>query len=294
MRNAVLVLIPGVAEGMLLLLIASGLTLTFGTMRLVNMAHGGFFMIGAYVLTAVDQRVGGGIGFLVGCVVAIAAMAGLGMLAERLVYRRFYGADPMSGLLGSFALLLVFQGAVIQIWTSTPRGVSLPTAIAHASVRLAGVGVAAYDVVVIIVAGVVMTALGLWLAFGESGLKTRVVAADRDMVEILGISARSIFLLMFALGSALAGLAGALIAPTLEVDPNLGGDYIVLAFAVVLMGGLGSAWGTVVACLAVGLADAFVNVYVPALAGYGIWLVLIAVLVLRPGGLRGSGEAIRF
>ena len=284
-------ILPGLAEGMLLLVIATGLTLTFGTMRILNMAHGGFFLLGAFVAYSASVSWGQGQTIIVPIAAATVICAAAGIVAERVVYRRLYQFDGLRSLLGTFALFLVIAAIAQQIWGVSPLGVNTPRRLGgHLSVF--GVDILVYQIFIIAVAVVVVVGLQLWLTRSRMGLEVRAVAADREMTAALGVRSERVFWVMFTVGCALAGLRGALIAPLVEVSSDLGADYIVLAFAVVLIGGLGSFGGAVIASLVLGLVDAFTAAYVQNVEPYAIFLTMIIFLAVRPYGLFGSAAAV--
>ncbi len=283
-------LIVGLSSGMILVLVSTGLTLTFGTMRILNMAHGAFYMVAAFLVSAFTTAatLGSGlVGFVLAMAAAIALTSVLGVALERTVYTRMYGRDEMSTLLLTFALMLVFQGIVQAIWGVTPRGVPLPSSLGG-STTILDVAIPSYNLVLIAVGVVALLALGAFLYGTRIGLETRVVAMDRSMASLLGIRVRRVFTLTFAAGCALAALGGTLVAPTIQVDPQLASTYIILAFAVVLVGGVGSVKGTLLAGLGLGIVNSFLAIHVAVLSGYGIYIAMLAVLALRPGGLTGE------
>jgi branched-chain amino acid transport system permease protein len=294
LSHLVLPLIVGLSEGMILVLVAVGLTMTFGTMRILNMAHGGFFMIGAYLLYAITARLlTSQLGFLLGLVVAVLASMILALILEWALYRRFYGREGMSSLLGTFALLLAFGGAVQVIWGSDPRSVYLPGKLLSGATTLLGVAVPTYDVALILVTLVLVVVLGLILYRSSMGRAARAVAMDRHMASALGLNVTRIFQTTFLIGSGLAAVAGAMLAPQIQLESDLGANYVILAFALVLIGGLGSVAGTLVAGIVVGLVDAFVTTYAPQFGGYDIYLLLLIALLVRPNGLFGSAAEVQ-
>lgn len=292
MDTLLLPLIVGLSSGFLLFLLASGLSLVFGLMHVVNFAHGAFAMVGAYVLFQVlAGRVGTIPMFLVAVLVAGLATAGLGLVAERTIFRRMYEAPPIQTLLASFALLLVLQGLVTQVWGVNPKSVLAPASL-RGSVGMLGTRVPVYHLLAI---GLGLLALGTlhWLMYrSQVGLLVRAVAADRDMTAALGVRIHRVFLGMFTFGIFLAGIAGAFQAPLISLDPSLGGQLVVNAFAVVIIGGLGSISGTLLAAILIGVISSLVIVHVPSIAGYSIYLALAFVLLVRPQGLLGTGDAL--
>jgi branched-subunit amino acid ABC-type transport system permease component len=294
MNHVVLPLVVGLAEGMVLVLVAVGLTMTFGTMRILNMAHGGIFMTGGYLLYAftttwLTSLWGLGLGILL----ATGATTVLAGVLEWVFYRRFYGKEGMSSLLGTFALMLAFAGAVQVIWGSDPRSVHLPGKVLSGATDVMGVAVPKYDIALIIVALLLAVVLALVLYRSPIGRAARAVAMDRQMAAALGLNVKRIFQVTFLIGSALAAVAGALLAPQIQLESDLGANYVILAFALVLIGGLGSVLGTVIAGIGLGLVDAFVATYVPRFGGYDIYLLLLVVLVVRPNGLFGSASEVQ-
>jgi branched-chain amino acid transport system permease protein len=290
MSSVLLPAILGIAEGLILTLISLGLVLTYGMMRIVNMAHGSFFMLCAFVLASVLGLPGlraTTLGIAIAVVCACVVCAVVGVALERTVYARMYDRSHVSGLLGTFALALVFQGVIQQVWGLSPQKVLEPTSLVAGHVSILGTVLPDYYLLMIAAAIVALAATSAILLRTNLGLWTRAIAADRQMAGALGANVRRIFALMFALGCILAAIAGSLMAPVVSVDPSLAGTYIVEAFAVVLIGGLGSIRGCVVAALLLGLVDAFCAVDFPALAGYDLYIAMLLVLLWRPQGLFG-------
>ena len=290
MAHLLLPITSGLAEGMILVLVASGLALTFGVMRIVNMAHGGFLMLGAFLFYSFTRALGTSIAAFVASLVLSGISVGIvGALAESTIYRRLYGRDPLAGLLGTFALLLLFEGAVPVIWGNQPLATNIAKPLQDTELHISDVGLPLYDFIPIGVGAALLVILGLGLYRTELGLRTRSVGRDRDMAGLLGLNVRRIFLGTFVLGCVMAGLAGALLAPTISLDSTLGSTYIVLAFAVLLVGGLGSLRGTVIAGLLLGLLDSVIAFYSPQVGGYTIYIAMIVVLLFRPSGLFAIG-----
>jgi branched-chain amino acid transport system permease protein len=281
----------GIADGMVYVLIASGLALTFGTMRLANMAHGGFFMLGAYLLYTISREWSSSLFAVIGgMILAIGGTTVLGLLAERVIYRRLYGRPQLSAMLGTFALMLAIQGGVGEVWGINPLSVNYPTIEGLSFVSLGGANIPIYSFVIIGASLVALAILGLILYKSRLGLHTRAIAMDRHMSSLLGIRTRRVFVLSFAIGCALAGLAGALAIPQLQLDPTLGADYIILGFALLLIGGLTSIRGALIAGLLVGIVEAYAATDFPYLAGYAVYIVVIVVLLVRPHGIFGAAH----
>jgi branched-chain amino acid transport system permease protein len=290
MNGLLLALVLGLTEGLVFTLLSLGLALTYGMMRIVNMAHGAFFMFGAFMLaTFLRAAKTETIVWLLLATLGATVLAGiLGLILERTVYARMYSRSHVSGLLGTFALMIAIQGAVQSIWGEGPQAVRVPTVVQDGSVRVGGVQIPYSYLIIIGVAVVALVLTGALLFATNLGLWTRAIAADRRMAALLGANVGWIFAGMFAVGSCLAGLAGALMAPIVQVDPTLASTYIISAFAVVLVGGLGSLRGCLIAGLVLGLVDAFLAVEYQSLAGYGIYVAMIVSLVWRPRGLFGQ------
>jgi branched-subunit amino acid ABC-type transport system permease component len=292
MKGIVLPLVLGLQEGSVLVLVAMGLSLTFGVMRIVNLAHGGFVALGAFLVYSLNVAFDQNIGLAVVAVAITVAAAGvLGVVLERFAFRRLYAYENIATLLVTFALLQAFNGAVVQVWGNNPVSQPYPTGLAG-SVSIAGVAVPSYDLVIIGVAILAVILVALFLHRTRLGQETRVVALDRSMAALLGVNTRRVFAVSFMVGSGLAGLAGALIAPTVSIDNTLSGSYVIEAFAVLLIGGLGNMWGAVVVALVLGIIDAIAVIHVPSLSGYAVYVAMIAALVLRPHGLGTSSAEV--
>lgn len=287
MSTLLLSVVTGFASGMLLVLVASGLALTFGTMRIANMAHGGFFMLGAFLAYSFVKLLPSSIGGLEALVLASLAVLGIGTVAEILVYRRIYNLPHLNSLLGLFALMAFIQASVEFIWGTNPLFVNVDLGPLNGVLTLARGAIPVYYLVILGVGLVVCLALAIAIRYTEIGLQTRAIAHDREMAALLGIRTKRVFRVALGVGMFLAGLAGALIAPTRAIDSSLGADYIILAFAVVVVGGMDSVLGTVISGLGLGLVNSLATTYFPILSGYSIYLAMVLVLVFRPTGLLG-------
>lgn len=283
-----IVLASGLTDGMLVFLVASGLTLVLGVMRVVNFSHGGFFMIGAYLgYEFLRGRSAPGWLFVLLIIGASAATAVVGLAAERVLFRRLYQLPEVTSLLGTYALLLILEGGAQLIWGQSPRTQPEPNGLVRVF-TLGGAQIPRYDILVV-VAGVV-TAVGLQLLIKQTefGRRLTAVAEDRFMASLLGINVNRIFAATFALGIFLAGLGGTLAGPTLSMVPDIAITYILQAFAVVIVGGFGSIGGSLIAALALGLLHSFLATDAPSLADFSLYLLMAVVLVIRPQGLLGS------
>lgn len=283
-------LLAGVSHGMLLFLIAAGLSLIFGVSRVINFAHGALFMLGAYLaLTLTRLFPPSPAGFLLGLAAAAAGLFVLGAAVEVLLLRRIYRSDHAFQLLLTFGLVLILGDLAKLVWGREDHAVSTPEFLAG-SLRLGGGTFPVYRLF-LIGAGLGVAA-GLWALLYRTrwGIFVRAATVDRQMLNALGVDVRRLFTGVFALGAALAGLAGALAAPIMAVGPGLHVQVIIDAFVVVVIGGMGSIAGALAGALLVGVANAFGLLAFPALAVVVTFAVMAAVLVARPWGLLGRPE----
>ncbi len=278
------IVLNGVAIGMLLLLVASGLSLIFGLMGVVNFAHGSLFMIGAYAGLVLFDASGV---FLLALLVAPFLVAGIGIVMEYLTLRPLYGRDPLYQILLTFGIALILDEAVVLIWG--PNALSFPTpAWATGILDVAGAAFPAYRLFVIAVGAVVAVAVYLFLQRTRYGLVVRAGTDNRTMVEASGINVKRAFTIMFAVGAGMAAVGGVVAGPMMAAYPAMGTDMVIEAFVVVVIGGLGSFRGSIVGALLAGLAQSFGNFYVPAASSVIIFVLMVVVLVVRPAGLFGT------
>jgi branched-chain amino acid transport system permease protein len=272
----------GLQYGLLLFLVASGLTLIFGIMGVINLAHGSFYMVGAYFAWSLASYFGN---LLTAIVVGIVLSVLLGLALERLLIRHFYGRDHLYQVLLTYGLILIFEQLRSLIWGDEVQGVKVPELFNHSIALTDTLSYPVYRLV--ISAACVAIALGLhWLIrHTRLGMMIRAGAHNREMTEAMGINVRMLFAVVFSLGVALAALAGMLAAPVSSVYPNMGSQVLIICFVVVVIGGIGSVKGALVGALLIGLADTFGQVYLPQLAGMVVYLLMAAVLVFRPEGL---------
>lgn len=290
MAELLSVLVSGIAYGVPLFLVASGLTLIYGVIGVLNFAHGALFVVGALLATTILGVAVPGIPMFALAVLACAVVVGvLGLLVERLVVRRLYEADHITMLLATFAILLIIEGAAEAIWGNVPRNVKRPAELTG-TVELLGARLPVYDFLLIAVG--VIVAVGLWLLIQHSrfGRSVRAIAQDSMMSEAIGLNAKMTMFLVFGIGSLLAGLAGALMSPNVTVTPQLGQAFVLQSFAVVIIGGLGSIQGSLVAALLVGVVEAAAAQFAPSLTGFTFYILVAAVLLLRPKGLLGGAK----
>ncbi|BBL80281.1 branched-chain amino acid ABC transporter permease [Rubrobacter xylanophilus] len=278
--------LAGLTYGMLLFMISVGLSVIFGLMGIVNLAHGVFFVVGAYVAFSV---LGAGANFLVALVVAMLAMAVLGTFVERVLLFRSYG-DELGQVLLTFGLAFIIADIIKMIWGN--RLQSLPTpALVDFSVSLGGVTFPAYRLVVVLV-GCLLAVL-LWYLESRTriGAIIRAGVDDRQMVAALGINVTLVFTGVFAFGAALAGLGGVLGGPVLGMYPDMGFEILVLSLIVVVLGGLGTWKGAFVGGILVGMVEIFGQAYFPSLSLVIVFLLMAGVLLVRPAGLFGRSPA---
>jgi branched-chain amino acid transport system permease protein len=285
----VLQLLTGLSRAAVLFIVAAGLSLVFGALRVVNIAHGSFYMVGAFVAATVIKTVDGAAGFVLALVAAAAVVGVLASLVEVTALRRLYDSEHLLQLLATFAFVLVFADLVQFFWGEQPRRVAQPGLLAG-PVNLGGVIFPRYSLFLIAVA--VVLALGLWALMSKSGLgrDIRAAVSDPEMLRMVGVNVPLLFTVVFALGGALAAVGGVLAVPQTTARLGMDIDIIVESFAVVIIGGLGSLLGTAVGALLVGLTFTFGIFFVPEAALAVVFVVMIAVLVWRPYGLFGVPE----
>jgi branched-chain amino acid transport system permease protein len=288
----------GLQFGLLLFLLAAGLTLVFGIMDLVNLAHGSLYMMGAYFAASFSAWTGS---FFAAALLALAATLLLGIVLEMIAFRPLYGRDHLDHVLGTFGLILFFNELVRLVWG--PAGLSLPLPAAlNAAVDIFGIYYPAYRLLIILVSLLVALFLYLLVMRTRLGMLIRAGASNREMVGALGVDIKLLFTLVFGLGAALAGLAGLMQAPILTVQIGMGENILILAFVVIVIGGIGSIRGALVAAIFVGLVDTLGRAFLPdllrlvlsttaastvarALSSMLIYLLMAIVLAIRPQGL---------
>ena len=289
----------GVQLGVMLFLMAAGLTLVFGIMNLVNLAHGSLYMVGAYLAAAFQEWTGS---FLLAVLLALPATALVGIVVEVLVLRALYRRDHMDQVLATFGMILFFNEIVRIVWGKTSRFMALPAALEGQVEILRGVGYPTYRLAIIAVGIAVAVFLYVLISHTRVGMLIRAGASNRTMVGALGVNIALLYTLVFGLGAALAGLAGLMAGPTLAIESGMGDPILILTFVVIVIGGIGSVRGAFVAAIVVGLADTMgrallptllrtmvgpqaANQAGPALASMLIYVLMAAVLAFRPEGL---------
>jgi branched-chain amino acid transport system permease protein len=289
----------GAQLGMLLFLLAAGLTLVFGIMDLVNLAHGSLYMLGAYFAATFATLTGS---FVLAVILALIASLIAGMVLEVIAIRPLYGRDHLDHVLGTFGLLLFFNELVRLVWGPEGRTLSLPSQMLSAVHLLPGIYYPIYRLVIILVALAVAALLYLVVMRTRLGMLVRAGASNREMVGALGINIKLLYTMVFGLGAALAGLAGVMEAPILTVQIGMGENILILAFVVIIIGGIGSIRGAFVAAVIVGLIDTLGRAFLPdllhkvlsvraaqtlgpSLSSMSIYMLMAAILVVRPQGL---------
>jgi len=291
-------LLNGLQLGLMLFLLAAGLTLVFGIMDMINLAHGSLYMLGAFLAAWFVQLTGS---FIAGVLLAIPATAALGMLLELTLLRKLYARDHLSQVLATFALILILNEAVRLVWGSD-ASLPLPMALSGPVELLPGLFYPAYRLLIIGVGLAVAVFLYLLILKTRIGMLVRAGASNREMALAMGVNIPGLFTIVFGIGAALCAVAGALLAPLFAVQVGMGENILILAFVVVVIGGIGSIRGALVGSLVVGIVDTigraflpiafgaflppqFASAAGPAIASVAIYLLMAIVLFFRPQGL---------
>lgn len=287
----VFMLLNGLSQGMLLFIIASGLSLVFGVLRVINFAHGSLYMIGAYLAYSLSVTLTDGslLSFLALLVAAPPAVAILGFFVEVTLFRRVYREEHLLQLLLTYSLVLILDDVVRVIWGGDPRNVARPDLLAG-SVDIMGLALPTYNVFILVVGPVI--ALGLWLLLYKTrtGNIIRAAVSFPDTLGALGVNVSRVMTATFMLGCWLAGLGGVLVAALASVDLGIGMEKIIESFAVVVIGGLGSVGGALLGSLIIGVGITFFQLPFGRWALVFPYLVMAAVLIIRPWGLFGKPE----
>ena len=292
-------LLNGLQFGVMLFLMAAGLTLVFGIMGLINLAHGSLYMVGAYVAASVIAASGS---FLLGLVAAMTVTAALGVVLERGIFSRLYDRDHLDQVLATFGLILFFNELVKILWGPQPLYLAVPPWLAFTVELLPGLHYPAYRLAVIALG--LLVALGLYLLIAKSrlGMVIRAGASDRETLGALGVNVALLYSLVVGLGALLAALAGAVVGPLQSVEVGMGEGILILTFVVIVIGGIGSIRGAFLGALLVGLVDTLGRAFLPgllrlllpaaeadtlgtSLATMAIYLLMAAILFWRPRGL---------
>jgi branched-chain amino acid transport system permease protein len=292
-------LLNGLQLGMMLFLMAAGLTLIFGVMGLINLAHGSLYMVGAFACAAVATASGS---FWLGLVASLIAAAAAGAIVEMLVIRRLYDRDHLDQVLATFALILIFSEGTRWLFGSFPLYLNMPVLLQGAVSLPGGVEYPAYRLAIILTGAIVALGLTLLISRTRLGIRIRAGENDREMIGALGVDIRKLYTVVFALGAALAGLAGAMVGALQSVQVGMGEPVLILAFVVIVIGGIGSIKGALAGALLVGVVDTLGRLVLPQLlalflspsaaATVGgsvssmlIYIMMALILAFRPRGL---------
>ena len=273
----------GVAFGSLLMVLSSGLAMIYGLRGVTNFAHGALYMIGAYVAYTVADRVSWWLALLV----VPAVLAVLGAILELGIFRRLQHRSHIEVGLITFGLALVFERVVVLVWGERTLNVDPPAGLAGTTSVL-GTGYPTYRLLIILVAALLAAALVLWLRNTRTGLHIRAASHDLDTASIMGIDVDRVSLVVVCVGAALAGLAGTLAAPYVSVDPGMGNAILILVLIVVVVGGVGSIGGAMVAGLGLGVIQVLSRDISPSVSVLVPYAALVIVLLWRPTGLAGK------
>src|SRR5579872_7324577 len=297
----------GLQLGVLLFLIAAGLTLVFGVMDFINLAHGVQYMLGAYLAVAFYGLVGN---FLAALMLALIAALAFGLALEFIVFRRLYGRDHLDQVIATFGIILFLNHAVRVIWGAAPLSLPVPDAFAGTVVLMDGLLYPVWRLVIIGAGLAVAAGLYILVAFTRIGMLVRAGASNARMVSALGVNITRLFMIVFGFGTMLAAFAGIMIAPILSVEPGMGDNVLILAFVVIVIGGIGSIRGAFIAALLIGLVDTLGRSFAvdilrlmmgpsparmagPAIASMLIYVLMALVLYMRPAGLFPAGGRAR-
>jgi len=275
-------LLNSVQYGLLLFMLAAGLTLIFGIMGVVNLAHGSFYMLGAYIAWSLASLSGS---FTLAVIGGAALSVVIGLVLERVLFRHFYERDHLDQVLLTFGLIYIFEEMRSILWGDDVHGVQVPELLS-ASIPLTDT--MSYPVYRLFMSGVcVVLALALYFLISKTrlGMKIRAGAFNRDMTEALGVNIKLIHAFVFSMGVALATVAGMIASPISSVYPNMGSQVLIMCFVVVVIGGIGSVRGALISALLVGFVDTFGKVLLPSVAGMLVYMLMAAVLLFKPEGL---------
>lgn len=281
----------GLAGAAVLFIVAAGLSLVFGALRVINMAHGSLYMVAAFVTALVAAQIGAIGGFWSGLLVAVVVTGLLGAVIEMVVLRRVYDREHLLQLLGTYALTLVFAGAVRLVFGANFRTIQPPRGL-DGSIQLAGNGYSVYEFFQIAMAIVIAAGLYLLLYRTPLGRNIRAAVSDATLLKASGVNVARLYTVVFMIGAALAGIGGVIVAPSQGVSLDMDAQVLVLAFAISVIGGLGSLVGSLVGAIIVGMAYSFGldNPYTSKWAIAFPFLVMAVVLTIRPWGLFGQAE----
>jgi branched-chain amino acid transport system permease protein len=282
LANVLIQLLNSVQYGLLLFMLAAGLTLIFGIMGVVNLAHGSFYMLGAYMAWSLAGLLGS---FTLAIIVGVVLSVLFGLALEWVLFRHFYKRSHLDQVLLTFGLIYIFEESRSILWGDDVHGVDIPAALS-ASIPLTDN--LSYPVYRLFMSGLcILLALGLYLLISKTklGMKIRAGAFNSEMAQALGVNVKLIQMIVFALGVALAAIAGMIASPISSVYPNMGSSVLIMCFVVVVIGGIGSVRGALIAALLVGLVDTFGKVLFPQVASMLVYVLMALVLLFKPEGL---------
>jgi branched-chain amino acid transport system permease protein len=279
----------GLADAAYLFIVAAGLSLVFGALRVINMAHGSLYMIAALVSVVVANKLGAGIGFFPALIAAVLVAAAIGAVIEVTVLKRVYGHEHLVQLLATYAIALIIGGGARLIFGPNYRTTSAPI---QGSLTILGYSYSAYALVMIVAAAVIGVAMYGMLFRTRLGRNIRAAVSDPELLNASGVNVTLLYTTVFVIGAGLAGLGGVIVAPSQAVDPTIGDSVLVLAFAISVIGGLGSIIGSAVGALVVGEVISFglINPATNSFALAFVFIVMTLVLTVRPWGLFGRAE----
>jgi len=273
----------GLVFGAILFLVASGLSLVFGLMDFLNLAHGSFYMLGAYLGLSVSLATGS---FWLALAIAPIAVGILGLGLERTLLRPLYARGHLDQVLLTFGLAILMNDAIKWVWGADVRSLEAPAILSH-SVNIGVGSYPAYRLFLIVVGLVVAVALWWLIERTSLGAKVRAGVNDADMASALGLNVERVFSLVFGLGLALAALSGVLAGPVFSLFPGMGFTILISVLVVVVVGGMGSLKGALLGSVLIGLSDSFGKAYLPEVSRASIFLVMVVILLVMPGGLMG-------
>ena len=295
-------ILNGLQLGVMLFLMSAGLTLIFGVMGLINLAHGSLYMVGAFAAATIASLTGS---FLLALLAALTAAAIAGATVEMVVIRQLYKRDHLDQVLATFALILIFSEGTRLVFGSFPLYLDIPSYLQGPVSLPGGIQYPLYRIALILIGIVVAITLGLVISKTRIGIRIRAGENDREMIAALGVDISKLYTIIFAIGAALAGLAGALVGAIQSVEVGMGEPVLILAFVVIVIGGIGSVKGAMVGSVLVGLTDTLGGVFLPqflqlfmdissatnvgsSIASMAIYILMGVVLIWRPTGLYGS------
>ena len=295
-------ILNGLQFGIMLFLMSAGLTLIFGVMGLINLAHGSLYMIGAFVAATVASITGS---FILALAAALSAAALAGAIVEITIIRKLYNRDHLDQVLATFALILIFSEGTRWVFGSFPLYLNVPSYLQGALTLPGGIQYPLYRITLIVLGLIIGAGLGLLITKTRLGIQIRAGENDREMVSALGVNISKLYTFVFALGAALAGLAGALVGAIQSVEVGMGEPVLILAFVVIVIGGIGSVKGALIGSILVGLTDTLGGIFLPkffglfmdlatatnvgsSIASMAIYILMSIVLVWRPTGLFGQ------